>query len=202
MGDYVDAICSNSTPQPVCNSNPFKCLSPKNPHMMKLERRVETFDSPNWPCDRITSTPFDFAVSGFYHLGDQDRVKCWYCNGGVKNCEKNDVISEEHAKWYPLCEFLLERQGVQYVKSVLQKYPHLIRPDITDPTKAVEAQCLMKYLKTKPSLAFSFPVPLEDPRVNVNLHKLKIEEEMRNGKNVEVAMSLGFDKKKIEHVLT
>ena len=94
------------------------------------------------------STPFKFAVSGFYYLGDQDRVKCWYCNGGVKNWEKkNDVVSEEHAKWYPLSEFLLKRQGVQYVKRVLQKCPDLIHPNITNSTKAIEAQCLMKYLK-------------------------------------------------------
>ena len=31
-----------------------------------------------------------------------------------------------------------------------------------------------------PSLAPSFHVPLEDPRKNTNLQKLKIEEEMRN----------------------
>ena len=86
------------TPQPVFNSYPFKCLSARNPHLMKLERRLEIFDSPNWPCDRITSIPFEFAVLGFYYLGDQDRVKCWYCNGGIKNWKKNDIVSEEHAK--------------------------------------------------------------------------------------------------------
>ena len=58
----------------------------------------------------------------------------------------------------------------------------------------------MKYLKKIYLLALFFSVPLEDPRKNANLHTLKIEEEMRNGKNVEVAKSLGFDKKKIEYV--
>jgi len=33
--------------------------------------------------------------------GERDRVKCWYCNGGLQNWERNDVPWEEHAKWFP-----------------------------------------------------------------------------------------------------
>ena len=177
MSDCVDAICTDFIPQPVFYSNSFTCLSARNPDMMKLENCLETFDSPNWPSDRITSTPFNFAASVFYYLGDQDRVKCWYCNGGIKNWENNDVVSEEHAKWYPLREFLLRRQSVQYVKSVLQKYPDLIRPSITNPTKAVEEQCLIIYLKNKLRLP---PLSLFLWKIQEKMQKLKIEEEMRN----------------------
>ena len=141
-------------------------------------------------------------MAGFYYLGDRDRVKCYYCNGGLQNWEKNDVNSHEHAKWYPLCEYLLRRQGVHFVKSVIKKYTNLKRPNITNPTKADEARPLLEYLKKKISIAPSFVVPVEDPRKKTNLQKPEIEKEMKNGKDVQIAISLGLDKKKIEYVLS
>ena len=35
-------------------------------------------------------------------VGERDRVKCWYCNGGMQNWERNDIPWEEHAKWFPM----------------------------------------------------------------------------------------------------
>ena len=35
-------------------------------------------------------------------VGERDRVKCWYCNGGLQNWERNDIPWEEHAKWFPM----------------------------------------------------------------------------------------------------
>ena len=63
--------CTDSSPlSQMFVDNPFKCLSPKNPHMQKMQQRLETFQSPNWPRDRIASSPYEFAMAGFYYLGD------------------------------------------------------------------------------------------------------------------------------------
>ena len=99
----------------------------------------------------------------------------------------------------PSLRIPIQKTSVQFVKSVIKKYLALKRPNLSNPTKAGEAQCLMKYLEKKPSLAPSFQVPLEDPRKIANLQKLKIEEEMRNGENVKIAKSLGFNEKKIKY---
>jgi len=35
------------------------------------------------------------------YLGERDRVKCWYCNGGLQNWDPDDEPWTEHAKWFP-----------------------------------------------------------------------------------------------------
>ena len=125
--------------------NPFKCLSPKNPHMQKMQQQLETFQFQTGLEIELLLHLKNLQWQGFIYLGDRDRVKCNYCNAGLQNWEENDVISHEHAKWYPLCEYLLRRQGVHFVKSVVKKYPNLKRPNITNPTKVDEVRPLRQF---------------------------------------------------------
>ena len=70
---------------------------------------------------------------GFYYLGDSDRVKCWYCYGGLKNWERSDDPRMEHAKWFPLCDDMLKNKGVDFVKAVVKDFPGLSRPVFSNP---------------------------------------------------------------------
>lgn len=58
--------------------------------------RMETFRQ--WP-NRITARKI--AGAGFYFVGPGDRVKCFYCNGGLQNWDRDEDPWVEHAKWYP-----------------------------------------------------------------------------------------------------
>ena len=78
----------------------FPCLYPVNPHMARVEARIETFDH-RWPTTNIGTSPEQIARAGFFFLGERDRVKCWYCNGGLQNWEPEDEPWTEHAKWFP-----------------------------------------------------------------------------------------------------
>ena len=63
----------------------FPCLFPVNPQMYKKLDRLQTFKVPNiWP-HHILATPNELADAGFFYLGESDRVKCFYCNGGLRN---------------------------------------------------------------------------------------------------------------------
>ena len=73
---------------------------PVNQHMRGEDQRVETFDQ-HWPATRVRATPREIAAAGFFFLGERDRVKCWYCNGGLQNWELDDEPWIEHAKWFP-----------------------------------------------------------------------------------------------------
>jgi len=98
------------------------------------QRRLDTFyeRARNWPRHRLTATPADMADAGLYYLGTDDKVKCFYCNGGLQNWDTYDEPWFEHAKWFPDCEFLLQQRGPEYVERVKNRFPNLKRPTSQD----------------------------------------------------------------------
>ncbi|VDI69036.1 Hypothetical predicted protein [Mytilus galloprovincialis] len=36
-----------------------------------------------------------------FNAGEEDTVRCHYCDGGLRNWEPKDVPWEEHARWFP-----------------------------------------------------------------------------------------------------
>ena len=94
----------------------FRCLSPQNPLMYDEEHRMKTF-SPSW-CDQERPTPRKIVDAGFYCKGSGDRVLCFYCAGGLFYWKPHDNPWYKHAKWFPMCEFVLKKQGVNYVEKV------------------------------------------------------------------------------------
>ena len=88
--------------------------------MRHNQKRLDTFyeRARNWPRHRLTATPADMANAGLYYLGTHDKVKCFYCNGGLQNWDTHDDPWFEHAKWFPECEFLLQQRGPEYVERV------------------------------------------------------------------------------------
>ena len=82
----------------------YPCLHPVNPHMKSISARAETFGTRNgnrWPQEKLRATTDELVNAGFFHLGERDRVKCWYCNGGLQNWDYEDDPWREHAKWFP-----------------------------------------------------------------------------------------------------
>ena len=74
--------------------------------MRRVIDRHQTFiESENWPGERVEADPMLVADAGLYYRSDSDRVKCWYCNGGLTNWEWYDNPCREHAKWFPLCKY-------------------------------------------------------------------------------------------------
>ncbi|XP_036386730.1 baculoviral IAP repeat-containing protein 7-A-like [Megalops cyprinoides] len=85
------------------------------PEMEREETRLSSFY--NWPTDAAVR-PEVLAQAGFCYTGQGDNVKCFYCDGGLRNWEPGDDPWLEHAKWFPRCEFLLKTKGYEYVARV------------------------------------------------------------------------------------
>nr|CAB3225565.1 baculoviral IAP repeat-containing protein 7-A [Phallusia mammillata] len=148
MGNEERNIKSNSVvvsnkPLPVEPPNPddkmlklletiFPLDNAISPHMRNVDSRFETFDQ-RWPSHRINSTKMEIAKAGFFFLGERDRAKCWYCNGGLQNWDSNDEPWTEHAKWFPGCAFVLRHKGVDFVRKLVAKFPNIKRPGIRNP---------------------------------------------------------------------
>ena len=198
MGDCCDSIALPVSSTPSNKKPKFQCLFPRNGHLKKYADQLETFtELINWPNAQIKATCRGFADTGFYYLGDRDRVKCFYCNGGLKNWEPTDDPFQEHAKWYPLCEYILKKRGVAFVKNEVKKHLDLKRSIITNLASVQLVGDLIKYLKPQPelqTLAFT----------NSRILKMwqSINNEIDHGENVKILKTLGFGEAKIRRVLT
>ncbi|KAM7404864.1 hypothetical protein PAMP_012175 [Pampus punctatissimus] len=68
------------------------------PEMEAEDSRLTTFH--NWPTEASVQ-PDVLARAGFFYTGHGDNVKCYYCDGGLRNWEPGDDPWQEHAKWFP-----------------------------------------------------------------------------------------------------
>jgi len=63
----------------------------------------------------------------FAAAGPHDNVKCFYCDGGLKNWQPDDKPWVEHARWFPRCDFLIAQRDANYIRSVQDAYqPNLV----------------------------------------------------------------------------
>ncbi|XP_077109029.1 baculoviral IAP repeat-containing protein 7 isoform X4 [Ranitomeya variabilis] len=85
------------------------------PEMVEERERLATYS--NWP-PYAELTPDVLARAGFFYTGHGDNVKCFHCDGGLRNWERRDDPWREHAKWFPRCEFLIQSMGLAYVRGV------------------------------------------------------------------------------------
>ncbi|XP_075294562.1 baculoviral IAP repeat-containing protein 7 isoform X2 [Opisthocomus hoazin] len=92
---------------------------PEYPEMVTEEMRLSTFQ--HWP-QYTDMHPEQLARAGFFYTGQSDVVRCFYCDGGVRNWSFGDDPWREHAKWYPWCEFLLRSRGREFVSSVQESF--------------------------------------------------------------------------------
>uniref|UniRef100_A0A3Q1HLW7 RING-type E3 ubiquitin transferase n=1 Tax=Anabas testudineus TaxID=64144 RepID=A0A3Q1HLW7_ANATE len=92
------------------------------PEMEAEDSRLTTFH--NWPTEASVE-PDVLARAGFFYTGHGDNVKCFYCDGGLRNWEPGDDPWQEHAKWFPRCEFLIQSRGQDYISNIQDTHFHL-----------------------------------------------------------------------------
>ncbi|CAK8698369.1 unnamed protein product [Clavelina lepadiformis] len=126
----------------------FPCYFPHQPCMRSIERRTLTFlnNAKSWVMFEMNVSFCELAEAGWCYTGDKDRVKCWYCSGILQQWRVNDDPWEEHAKWFPLCEYILQRKGGDYVFGVVSRFPNLRRPNISNPANVEEIERIRRML--------------------------------------------------------
>lgn len=90
-----------------------------SPAFSQYQARLETFR--DWPAT-LAQQPADLARAGFYYFGIKDMVKCFFCNGGLKNWDHNDDPFEDHVRWFPKCQYIRQLMGLEYVETIREKY--------------------------------------------------------------------------------
>ena len=170
----------------------FPCLSPLKRDMQSSDVRVSSFG------DRWKSyiSPREMADAGFYYQGENDCVCCYYCGGGLKNWKQEDNAWYEHAKWYPLCEYVLRKQGVEFVRKICSDHFILERPTIDNP-------CLSNATKSiRDILNKQTDAKMTDPRMKEReKREIDVKIMMLLDPDVAYAKKIGIENDRIVHAL-
>ncbi|XP_078579680.1 baculoviral IAP repeat-containing protein 7-like [Branchiostoma floridae x Branchiostoma japonicum] len=90
--------------------------APKHPELASEDSRMSTFF--RWPLYSPIS-PRRLAKAGFFYTYIDDQVKCFWCDGGLKDWQPSDDPWTEHARWYGQeCGFVQQQKGIAYIRDV------------------------------------------------------------------------------------
>lgn len=98
----------------------MKHSGPLHPQHATLEARLRTFRE--WP-PALRQQPAELADAGFYYIGCSDQVKCFYCDGGLRNWQPEDAPWVEHARWFSKCVFVRLVKGDEFIAKCLAERP-------------------------------------------------------------------------------
>lgn len=91
---------------------------PAHPRYSLEITRYRTFHS--WP-KGLSQKPVQMAGAGLFYTGQGDKVRCFYCDGGLKDWQSEDEPWSEHARYFPDCSYVLLIKGEKYVKSIVKQ---------------------------------------------------------------------------------
>jgi baculoviral IAP repeat-containing protein 7/8 len=94
----------------------------EHPDFAEASHRLESFK--NWP-ENSSVKPVQLVEAGFFYLGDEDKVCCFCCGGGIRHWQETDQPWEQHAFWYGKCDYVKFIKGPEYTKSV----HNLVKPE-------------------------------------------------------------------------
>ncbi|XP_052061030.1 uncharacterized protein LOC127701244 [Mytilus californianus] len=110
----VDSVRSSASDS--ASMNIGICLEkPKYPKYAIKTTRFSSFT--NWPL-YMSQTPEDLVNAGFFYTGTEDHCRCFFCGGGLRRWEEEDLPWTEHARWYPMCPFVIQCKGGTFIADV------------------------------------------------------------------------------------
>lgn len=110
---------SSSVPTDLASLGLLPHQPARHPELSSFEARMNTFA--DWP-PGLKQRPAQLAEAGFYYMKTGDHVKCFCCDGALRNWEPEDDPWVEHARWFYRCNFLVSVKGDEYVKSIQEQF--------------------------------------------------------------------------------
>lgn len=110
--------CGARAPPPPASA-PVRMPGPVHARYASEASRLKTFKE-NWPRS-MRQKPEELAEAGFFYTGQGDKTKCFYCDGGLKDWEEEDVPWEQHARWFDRCAYVQLVKGREYVQRVISE---------------------------------------------------------------------------------
>ena len=60
----------------------------------------------------------------YLHLGFNDVVRCYVCDGGLQKWSPEDSPWVEHARWFPHCAYVKQIKGEDFIELVRLSAEH------------------------------------------------------------------------------
>uniref|UniRef100_A0A182W1L6 RING-type domain-containing protein n=1 Tax=Anopheles minimus TaxID=112268 RepID=A0A182W1L6_9DIPT len=89
---------------------------PFMPEYASLDARIRSFR--NWSYSHVQD-PKRLSEAGFYYAGAEDEVRCFHCDGGLRDWLVTDDPWHEHARCFAGCNFLQLVLGQTYTSEVV-----------------------------------------------------------------------------------
>jgi hypothetical protein len=106
-------------------------------------RRRQTFE--NWPEAEQSSLPSidSFVEAGFFYTNDKTIVRCFYCNGALRNWQATDDPKVEHARWFPQCAYIRQYIGENLYQAIQRKNRELrAQQNLQETYNGETSQCI------------------------------------------------------------
>jgi len=127
------------------------------------------------------------AEAGLYYYGQSDQVKCFYCDGGLREWQENDDPWEEHAGWFSQCAFVRLVKGDAYV----ERSKRNVRMVVEERRKLMEQEKNKKKTEEdsmRGGVIRSDSVPMTDEELRRENNRMKEERECRVCRDKEVGV--------------
>ena len=86
---------------------------PVHPQFASEAVRLSSFQ--DWP-PGLRQKKEVMASAGLFYIGRSDHVKCFYCDGGLKEWQEEDDPWVEHAGWFHGCGFVKLVKGEEFIQ--------------------------------------------------------------------------------------
>ncbi|XP_067946852.1 baculoviral IAP repeat-containing protein 7-B-like isoform X2 [Watersipora subatra] len=93
-------------------------VKPKDPAMGVCSKRMDTYR--RYPSDNPIAAD-KLCEAGFLYEGIGDKVKCFWCGGGLEMWKREADPWAAHARWYPGCTFVQQTKGLAFIKTARQQ---------------------------------------------------------------------------------
>ncbi|XP_055531022.1 death-associated inhibitor of apoptosis 1 [Wyeomyia smithii] len=101
----IPSIPQDYTDNKVKDDSSYSLTEPAVSYHAEITR-LESFR--DWSVSFINKA--ELARYGFYYVGPNDMVKCYFCRVEIGLWEQNDNVLSEHLRWSPYCPLLRKRQ--------------------------------------------------------------------------------------------
>ena len=108
---------------------------------------------------QVEGTVHAFSINIFFTL-----VKCFYCDGGLRNWQPEDDPWTEHARWFSECGFVRLVKGDEFISKCINSHPPVSVPGVSSQIHVLTITNFVLLIALYNDVIIFFPKGLKETR--------------------------------------